>query len=160
MDYNLALEFATKKHMGQKRVGGDDYIIHPYTVSKYLKEKGYDENYQVAGLFHDLLEDTDATEEEILSYSNQDVLDAVIALTKKENYVKEEYFAGAFRNKIASEVKMADRLHNLRDAVKQDEAFKIKYIKETKDYFYPLIQGKDFEKEIIEAVNTLCNTIR
>ena len=72
----LAIEFATQKHKGQKRIGGDDYITHPIAVFKMVKEKGYGEDYQIAALFHDLLEDTDTTEQEILSISNQNVLTA------------------------------------------------------------------------------------
>ena len=62
---HLALEFAKEKHSGQKRIGGDDYITHPIAVCEIVKKQGFDENYLIAALFHDLLEDTDATEEEI-----------------------------------------------------------------------------------------------
>ena len=47
-------------------VGGDDYITHPIAVCEIVKAQGYDEDCQIAALFHDLLEDTDATEAEIL----------------------------------------------------------------------------------------------
>ena len=63
----LALEFAKEKHKGQKRIGGDDYITHPIAVCEIVKNQGFDVSYQIAALFHDLLEDTDATEEEILN---------------------------------------------------------------------------------------------
>ena len=81
--YRLALEFAKAKHKGQKRIGGDDYITHPIAVSQIVKNQGFDEIYQIAALFHDLLEDTDATEEEILKYGNRQILEAVNLLTKK-----------------------------------------------------------------------------
>ena len=80
--YKLALEFAKAKHKGQKRIGGDDYITHPIAVSEIVKNQGFDEIYQIAALFHDLLEDTDATEDEILKYGNQQILEAVKLLTK------------------------------------------------------------------------------
>ena len=73
----LALEFAKAKHKGQKRIGGDDYITHPIAVCEIVKNQGFDENYQIAALFHDLLEDTDATAEEILTYGSSEVLEAV-----------------------------------------------------------------------------------
>ena len=69
--YLKALEFATQKHKGQFRKGGLDYITHPIAVANILKEKGYGEEEQIVGLFHDLLEDTDATEEQILALGGE-----------------------------------------------------------------------------------------
>ena len=60
-------EFAKEKHGTQKRIGGDPYITHPVAVADILKKEGYDIEYQIVALFHDLLEDTDATEDEIRS---------------------------------------------------------------------------------------------
>ena len=73
----LALTFATEKHKGQKRIGGNDYISHPLAVYEMVKKQGHGEDFQITALFHDLLEDTDATEEEIakfphITYSLQD----------------------------------------------------------------------------------------
>ena len=86
-----ALEFAIKKHKGQKRIGGDDYITHPIAVAEIVKNQGLDESYQIAALFHDLLEDTDATEEEILKYGSEEILKAVKLLTKEKGYDMAEY---------------------------------------------------------------------
>ena len=82
-----ALMFATEKHQGQKRIGGDDYITHPIAVCEMLREQGFDENYQITALFHDLLEDTDATEEEILQLGNSEILTAVQLLTGMSNSI-------------------------------------------------------------------------
>ena len=79
-----ALQFAAGKHAGQKRIGGEPYISHPMAVAELLRESGYDEEHQIAGLFHDLLEDTDATEDEIAAYGNLQILEAVKLLTKKK----------------------------------------------------------------------------
>ena len=81
LDYKKALEFAALKHSGQYRKGGQPYITHPIAVSEILKEQGFGIDYQIAGLFHDLLEDTDATEAELQALSNAEVVKAVKLLT-------------------------------------------------------------------------------
>ena len=151
--YRLALEFAKAKHKGQKRIGGDDYITHPIAVSQIVKNQGFDEIYQIAALFHDLLEDTDATEEEILKYGNQKILEAVILLTKKKGYDMAEYVGSIKQNPIAFAVKAADRLHNLQCAIVTDEEFKRKYILETVDWYL------DFSLDIRKAVKRLTESL-
>ena len=89
-----ALEFASLKHSGQKRIGGKDYITHPIAVCEILKKQGYGVDYQITALFHDLLEDTNATENEILKYGNQDILNAVKLLTKEKGYDMKKYIEG------------------------------------------------------------------
>lgn len=148
-----AIEFATKKHEGQFRKGGLPYISHPLAVAELIKRKGFDIDYQITALFHDLLEDTDATEEEILSIGGKDVLDAVKLLTKPKDYVMESYVSAIRRNPIAYAVKAADRLHNLRSAVITDEKFKRKYIFESVEWYL------DFDEEIPKAINDIINTM-
>ena len=150
----LALEFAKAKHKGQKRIGGDDYITHPIAVAEIVKRQGLDENYQIAALFHDLLEDTDATYEEILEYGNQQILEAVVLLTKKKGYDMAEYINAIKQNPIAFAVKTADRLHNLNCAIITDEEFKRKYILETVDWYL------DFSPEIKKAVKRLAESLK
>ena len=149
----LALEFATEKHKGQKRIGGDDYITHPVAVCEIVKSQGFDENTRIAALFHDLLEDTDATEEEILKYGNEEILEAVKLLTKEKGYVMSEYIGKIKNNKIAFAVKAADRLHNLQCAIVTDEEFKRKYILETVDWYM------DFSADIRKAVKELAESL-
>ena len=148
-----ALEFATQKHRGQKRVGGADYISHPIAVCEKVREQGYGEDYQIAALFHDLLEDTDATEAEILHYGNQAVLTAVKLLTKHKGYVMADYVAAIKRNKMAFAVKAADRLHNLESALVTSVEFKRKYILETVDWYL------DFSPEIRIAVKHVAESL-
>ena len=150
----LALEFAKAKHRGQKRIGGEDYITHPIAVSKIIKNQGFDENYQITALFHDLLEDTDTTEEEILKYGNQEILEAVKLLTKKKGYDMAEYINAIKQNPIAFAVKAADRLHNLQCAIVTDEEFKRKYIIETAHWYL------DFSPEIRKAVKRLAESLK
>lgn len=147
--FDKALEFATKKHSGQFRKGGEPYITHPVTVARYVKEKGFGIDYQIAALFHDLLEDTDATEEEILALSNKDVLEAVKLLTKEEGYIMADYVAKIKNNPIAFQVKESDRLHNLRSATITSTEFKRRYILETVDWYL------DFSADIKKAVKDL-----
>ena len=150
----LALEFAKAKHKGQRRIGGDDYITHPMAVSEIVKSQGFDENYQITALFHDLLEDTDTTEEEILKYGNQEILEAVKLLTKKKGYDMAEYINAIKQNSIAFAVKAADRLHNLQCAIVTDEEFKRKYILETVDWYL------DFSVDIRKAVKRLAESLK
>lgn len=151
---NLALEYAKSKHQGQKRIGGDDYITHPVAVCEIVKNQGFDQDCQIAALFHDLLEDTDATEEEILRYGNPEILEAVKLLTKEKGYVMSEYISAIKRNRIAFAVKAADRLHNLQCALVTDEEFKRKYILETVDWYM------DFSAEIRKAVKKLAESLK
>ena len=148
-----ALEYASQKHKGQKRIGGKDYITHPIAVCEMVKKQGYGEEYQIAALFHDLLEDTDATQDEILSFSNQEVLDAVKLLTKEKGYDMKRYIDGIKSNPIAFVVKSADRLHNLQCALETSVEFKRKYILETLDWYL------DFSKEIKIAVKKLAESL-
>ena len=149
----LALEFAKTKHKGQKRIGGDDYITHPIAVCEIVKSQGFDKNYQITALFHDLLEDTDSTEEEILKYGNQEILEAVNLLTKKKGYHMSEYISAIKCNPIAFAVKAADRLHNLQCAIITNEEFKRKYILETVDWYLC------FSPEIRKAVKRLAESL-
>ena len=150
---DAALQFATEKHAGQTRIGGAPYISHPVAVAKLLGEAGYDEEYQIAGLFHDLLEDTDATCEEIAVYGSPEILEAVKLLTKKKCYVMSEYIAGIKNNKMAFAVKGADRLHNLQSAFYADEKFKRKYIRESLEWYTA------FDERIPDAIKQLKATL-
>ena len=148
-----ALNFATQKHKGQKRIGGDDYITHPIAVCQMIKEQGYDEDYQITALFHDLLEDTDATDADILEYGNQKILTAVKLLTKAKGYDMQKYIEGIKENQMAFAVKCADRLHNLQCALVAGEQFKRRYVLETVDWYL------DFSKDIRKAVKKLAESL-
>ena len=151
--YLRALELATRMHQGQKRTGGADYITHPIAVSNILKEKGYGIDYQIAGLFHDLLEDTTAKESDIEDIGGAEVLKVVKLLSKQRGYNMDEYVRGIKSNKMACAVKGADRLHNLRCAVVCDDDFKRRYVLETLDYYL------DLDERIPQAVRELAESM-
>lgn len=151
--YDNALRFAAEKHKGQFRIGGDEYITHPMAVAEIVKRQGYGIDVQITALFHDLLEDTNAKESEILFYGNAEILKAVKLLTKQKGYDMAEYVAGIRQNEMAFAVKAADRLHNLRCALVTDTEFKRKYIFETVDWYL------NFSPEIPKAVKKLAESL-
>ncbi|MDE6020953.1 MAG: HD domain-containing protein [Ruminococcus sp.] len=149
----LAYRYAEEKHRGQYRKGGQPYISHPVAVAEIMRERGLGIDYQITALFHDLLEDTDASEEIIEQIGGKAVLKAVRLLTKTEGYIMSEYIEGIKSNPIAFAVKGADRLHNLRSAFIADMDFKKRYIRESIEWYL------DFCPEIPEAVNALADSI-
>lgn len=152
--YRKAYDLAEKKHRGQTRIGGEPYITHPEEVARIVREHGYGIEVQITALFHDLLEDTDTQEQEIMEIGGRKVLDAVKILTKKKGYVMQEYIDGIRENQLAFTVKGADRLHNLRSAMCTDEKFKRKYIKESVEWYL------DFMPEIPVAVKELAESLK
>ena len=148
-----ALTFATQKHEGQTRKLGEPYITHPIAVAEMMVEKGLSEDYVIAALFHDLLEDTDATEKEISDIGGEAVLAAVKLLTKEQNYQMDSYIAKIKENPIARAVKAADRIHNLSCAHVCSEGFKLRYIKESIDWYL------DFDPQVATLVHRLIGTL-
>lgn len=155
MNLEQIKEYVKEKHAKQKRKQGTPYYLHPFAVQETLAKKGYLEEYQAAGLCHDLLEDTDATEKEILSLTNSEVLEAVKLVTKEKGYQMQEYIARIAQNPIAKAVKLADRLHNLQEATLASKLFQMKYEKETKQWYLDLAKETCFEEEIQEAYQQL-----
>lgn len=148
-----AYAYAEKMHSGQKRKGGEPYIIHPAAVADYVYCKGFGSDYVITALFHDLLEDTAADENEIERLGGKKVLEAVKLLTKGKNYNPEEYINGVKSNQIAFAVKNADRLNNVNSAYCCSEDFKRRYAEETIDYYL------DFSPEMPLAVKKLVNSL-
>lgn len=150
-----ALEFAEEKHRGQTRKGGEPYIVHPQAVAKKLKDKGYPVSYQIAGLFHDLLEDTDAAVDELELLGGRSVAEAVILVTKEEGCLPEQYVRRINANPMARAVKCADRIDNLECAADTEEAFQQRYLEDTLRYYACLDQETLFCGEIHEAAMVL-----
>lgn len=156
-----SLLFAKEKHEGQTRIGGKPYISHPIEVASILEKKGFlDAKYIITALFHDLLEDTDASEQEIFFFGGKDVLTAVKILTKSKGYKMEVYIQDIRDNPIAKMVKLADRLHNLLCALVANEKFRKSYVKETEEFYLDLAKGTPFEEDILKALSALKDTFQ
>ena len=158
-----ALAFIQEKHAGQTRMGGVPYYTHPVAVAEILASKGYTSSvYQLTALFHDLLEDTDATEDEIRALSVPDgdlVVNAVRFLTKSKEYDMNDYIEGVASDIVAKMVKLADRLHNLQSASVAPAKFRERYIKETEDFYIALAEGTPFEEDIHTTLVQLKNSL-
>lgn len=152
---NEIKEFVMRKHGKQKRIQGTPYYLHPFAVADMLKNKGYDLDYQIVGLFHDLLEDTETTYEELLELSNVKIIDVVKLLTKEENYQMEDYINKIKQNEIAKIVKLADRVHNLSEAHFASNKWINKYIIETKQWYLKMSEDTLFEEDLIKTLEKL-----
>ena len=150
-----AAEYAKQKHGKQKRMQGTPYYEHPYMVAKILKDKGFSEEYQIAGLFHDLIEDTETSYEDILELTNRDIARAVLLVSKEEGYIMSEYMNRIKLDDMARMIKLADRLHNLGDAKVANSKFQRKYIKETEEWYLELAKGTPFEENINKSLEAL-----
>ena len=159
MDYKEALEYATRMHSSTPvREGtGEPYITHPEAVAGILRDKGYGLDVQVMGLFHDLLEDTEATEADIVKHSNNEVYEVVKLVSKEIGYDNNEYISRITRNENAVAVKLADRIHNLRDAhLHPGHNWKIKYYNESAlKYIHMAKSSKVFYRDFIDALVAL-----
>ncbi len=144
-----AFLYAYEKHQYQKRASGESYIIHPINVAEIVNRFYLDENSLIAALLHDVLEDTDATENEIEEQFGSDVLFLVKSLTKigKIEYKnREEKQADNFRKMIVAMakdirvilIKLADRLHNMRTICYLNKEKQIRISKETMDVYAPI----------------------
>lgn len=120
-----AFDVAERMHAGQMRKSGEPYLIHPMSVSKILAELGMDDNTLVAGLLHDVVEDTSYTETELAKDFGEEVRVLVDGVTKLGNITfdnKEEKQAENLRKMFLAMskdirvliIKLADTLHNLR----------------------------------------------
>ena len=93
-----AYKMAEEHHKGQKRNSGEDYIIHPLNVSLILADMNMDTATIVAGLLHDVVEDTDVTLEDVKNEFGEEIADLVDGVTKlkKLNYLQKEAATGMY----------------------------------------------------------------
>ncbi len=119
-----AYRLAEEKHRDQKRSSGEPYIIHPLSVAAILVGLGMDSESIMAGLLHDVVEDTDCCLEEITKQFGKEVallIDGVTKLGKIPYSSREEQQAENLRKMLMAMaedirviiIKFADRMHNL-----------------------------------------------
>ncbi len=107
-----AIEIANDAHEGQKRWNGEPYITHPQRVSDSLKG----DPARIVGWLHDVVEDSDTTLDDLWAEGfENEVVDAVEAVTKKKDETYLDFILRAKKNKIGTMVKIADIKDNLRD---------------------------------------------
>jgi (p)ppGpp synthase/HD superfamily hydrolase len=117
-----ALEMAEAVHAGQTRrgSGGMAYIHHPVAVAELLAAHGYDEQTVAAALLHDVVEDSEASVEDVAARFGQPVADLVAALTEDESIEPFERRKEAHRRHAAEvggdalAIYAADKLSNIR----------------------------------------------
>lgn len=144
-----AYVYSARAHQGQVRKSGEPYLIHPLEVSGLLADMRLDEYTISAGILHDTIEDTVATEEEIRQLFGPEVSNIVAGVTKLSKIpysTTHEKAAENFRRLVVAMtkdirvilVKLADRLHNMRtlDHMKPEKQEHI--AQETMDIYAPL----------------------
>ncbi len=145
-----AFEFAKRAHEGQFRMSGVPYICHPVETARILAELKMDEESIIAGILHDVPEDTQYTVKDIEIRFGKQVAKLVFALTKlsKVHYKHSmgERQVQSLRRlfiEIANDprvviIKLADRLHNMRTLQYLRPEKQIRIAKETLEIFAPL----------------------
>lgn len=114
-----ARKLAQNAHEGQKRKDGAPYITHPERVAKSLTDAGFDDVTIAAAWLHDVLEDTEVTEQEINDLSPEllkivkaETEDSTLPWTERKKSRTEGLRAASERAKA---VACADRIDNLTD---------------------------------------------
>jgi guanosine-3',5'-bis(diphosphate) 3'-pyrophosphohydrolase len=144
-----AWEFCARHHEGQMRASGEPYIIHPLEVAEVLAEMKMDATAIAAGLLHDSVEDTPATNEEIAAGFGDQVAHIVEGVTKIDKIQfanREDRQAENVRKMLLAMVsdvrvvliKLADRLHNMRTLEHLQPDRQEAIARETLDIYAPL----------------------
>ena len=157
-----AYRIARDAHEGQVRKSGEPYIIHPLCVGIILADLELDKETIVAGLLHDVVEDTVMTTEEITQEFGAEVALLVDGVTKlgQLNYSadKVEVQAENLRKMFLAMakdirvilIKLADRLHNMRTLKYMPPHKQKEKARETMDIYAPIAQRLGISKVKIE----------
>lgn len=144
-----AYDLADAMHKNQQRKLGDPYIIHPVAVVKVLADLGMDDRALVAGMLHDVVEDTEYTKARLTEDFGEEIallVDGVTKLGSLKFESKEAFQAENLRKMFLAMskdirvliIKLADRLHNMRTLNYMNEDKIIEKSRETLDIYAPL----------------------
>ena len=145
-----AFKFAYKAHYGVRRLSGEPYIMHPLAVARIcVKQIGLGSTSICAALLHDVVEDTDYTEQDIAGLFGDKIAQIVGGLTKISGGVFGEHASEQAENfrklllTISEDIrvvliKIADRLHNMRTLGSQPKEKQYKIAGETQYIYAPL----------------------
>ena len=122
---NRAYHFAKEHHKGQIRKSGEPFLAHCVEVARLLAQLGLDHTTVAAGLLHDVIEDTPATDAEVAEQFGDKIAELIAGVTKIDQITyesREARQAETYRKMLLSMVKdirvilikLADRLHNMR----------------------------------------------
>ena len=146
-----AYKYSEQCHQGQMRQSGDPYISHPLAVANILADMRMDHESLMAGLLHDVIEDTGATKGQIsrrFGRTVADLVDGVSKLTEIEFETKAEQQAESFQKMTLAMsrdirvvlVKLADRLHNMRTLGVLSPEKRRRIARETLEIYAPIAQ--------------------
>lgn len=146
----LAYEFAADAHKGQKRMSGEPYIDHPLNTAKKLSELHLDQSTIIAGLLHDVPEDTEKTIDDIRENFGEEIAFLVEGITKLGTlkYRGMDRFAENLRKMFVAMaedvrvvfIKFADRMHNLETLGSLPEVKQKRIAQETIEIYAPIAE--------------------